>query len=108
MEAWKRISRVKVDVTIKVHVTLHVLYAIWLVIQAVSVLYPPISIANIFKNWVHGIDYKYITLLRASIISPSQLAIRFKILFLCLVGRERRGERRRVGSHARASSNTCS
>jgi hypothetical protein len=38
--------------------------------------------------------------LRASTISPSQLAIRIKILFPCLVGRERRGKRRRVGSQA--------
>jgi hypothetical protein len=46
--------------------------------------------------------------LRASTISPSQLAIRIKILFSCLVGKERRGKRRRIGSHARVSSNTCS
>jgi hypothetical protein len=46
--------------------------------------------------------------LRASTISPSQLAIRNKIVFLCLVGGERIGERREVGSHARASSSTCS
>jgi hypothetical protein len=45
---------------------------------------------------------------RASTISPSQLAIRIKVIFFCLVGGERRGERREVGSHARASSSTCS
>jgi hypothetical protein len=38
--------------------------SIWPVIQAASGLYPPTSIANIFGNWVHGIDYKYIILLR--------------------------------------------
>jgi hypothetical protein len=27
-------------------------------------LYPPTSIANVFGNWVHGIDYKYRILLR--------------------------------------------
>jgi hypothetical protein len=41
-------------------------------------------------------------------IRSSQLAIRNKIVFLCLVGGERIGERREVGSHARASSSTCS
>jgi hypothetical protein len=48
------------------------------------------------------------TLVRASTISPSQLAIRSKIIYSCLVGGERREERRRVGSHARASSSTYS
>jgi hypothetical protein len=37
---------------------------IWSVIQAASGLYPPTSIANIFGNWIHGIDNKYIILLR--------------------------------------------
>ena len=32
--------------------------------------------------------------LRASIIDPSQQAVRIKILYVCLVGGERRGERR--------------
>jgi hypothetical protein len=27
-------------------------------------LYTPTSIANIFRNWLHGIDYKYMILLR--------------------------------------------
>jgi hypothetical protein len=38
--------------------------SIWSVIQAASGLYPPTIIANVFENWVHGIDYKYIILLR--------------------------------------------
>jgi hypothetical protein len=38
--------------------------SIWSVIQAASGLYPPTSIANVFGNWVHGIDYKYRILLR--------------------------------------------
>jgi hypothetical protein len=46
--------------------------------------------------------------LRASTIRSSQQAIKIKVVYLCLVGGERRGERRRVGSHARASSSTCS
>jgi hypothetical protein len=46
--------------------------------------------------------------LRASTIELTQLAIRIKIVYLCLVGRERGGERRGVGSNARASSSTCS
>jgi hypothetical protein len=32
--------------------------SIWSVIQAASGLYPPTSIANVFENWVHGIDNK--------------------------------------------------
>jgi hypothetical protein len=38
--------------------------SIWSVIQAASGLYPPTSIANVFGNWLHGIDYKYRILLR--------------------------------------------
>jgi hypothetical protein len=41
------------------------------------------------------------THVRASTINPSQLAIRIKVIFSCLVGGERRGERREVDSHAR-------
>jgi hypothetical protein len=37
---------------------------IWLVIQTAWGLYPPTSIANVFRNWLHGIDSKYIILLR--------------------------------------------
>jgi hypothetical protein len=43
--------------------------SIWSVTQAASGLYPPISIANIFENWVHCIDYKYTTLLRVGAIT---------------------------------------
>ena len=32
---------------------------IWSVIQVGSNLYPPSSIANIFGNWLHGIDVKF-------------------------------------------------
>jgi hypothetical protein len=46
--------------------------------------------------------------LRASIIRFSQQAIRIKIVYLCLVGGERKGERRKVDSHARVNSSTCS
>jgi hypothetical protein len=46
--------------------------------------------------------------IRASIIESSQLAIKIKIVYLCLVGEERIGERKEVGSHARASYITCS
>jgi hypothetical protein len=38
--------------------------SIWLVIQVASGLYTPTSIANIFGNWLHDIDYKYMILLR--------------------------------------------
>jgi hypothetical protein len=47
-------------------------------------------------------------LLRVSIIELIQLAIRTKIVYLCLVGGDRGGERRGVDSNARASSSTCS
>jgi hypothetical protein len=29
-----------------------------------SGLYPPTSIANVFGNWIHGIDYKHMILLK--------------------------------------------
>jgi hypothetical protein len=38
--------------------------SIWSVIPAASGLYTPTSIANLFGNWLHGIDYKYRILLR--------------------------------------------
>jgi hypothetical protein len=38
--------------------------SIWSVIQVASGLYTPTSIANIFGNWLHGIDYKFLILLR--------------------------------------------
>jgi hypothetical protein len=38
--------------------------SIWSIIRAASGLYTPTSIANIFKNWILGIDYKYMILLR--------------------------------------------
>jgi hypothetical protein len=53
------------DETIK-HLFLKCNFAcsIWSVIQVASGLYPPTSIANVFGNWVHGIDYKFRILLR--------------------------------------------
>ena len=41
--------------------------------------------------------------MRASIIRSSQQAVRIKIIYLCLHGGERIGERMETGSHARAS-----
>jgi hypothetical protein len=38
--------------------------SIWSVIQVASGLYTPTSIANIFGNWLYGIDYKFLILLR--------------------------------------------
>jgi hypothetical protein len=46
--------------------------------------------------------------LRARTINSNQLAIRIKIIYFCLVGGERGGERIGVASHARAISSTCS
>jgi hypothetical protein len=53
------------DETIK-HLFFHCNFArsIWSIIQAASCLYQPTSTTNMFGNWVHGIDYKYRTLLR--------------------------------------------
>ena len=33
--------------------------SIWSAIQVPSNLYPPTSVANIFGNWLHGIDHKF-------------------------------------------------
>ena len=43
--------------------------SIWSVIQVASNLYPPSSVANIFGNWLHGIDHKYKILLRVGAIA---------------------------------------
>jgi hypothetical protein len=43
--------------------------SIWSVIQAASALYPPTSIANVFGNWIHGIDNKFKILLRVGAIA---------------------------------------
>jgi hypothetical protein len=32
---------------------------IWLVIQVASILFPPLSIINIFENWLNGIDRRF-------------------------------------------------
>jgi hypothetical protein len=53
-------------------------------------------------------NFKVLQPVRASTIRSNQQAIRIKVVYLCLVGGERRGERRRVGSHTRVSSSTCS
>jgi hypothetical protein len=58
------------DETIK-HLFFHCNFArsIWSVIQVASGLYTPTSIANIFENWLHGIDYKYMILLRVGAVA---------------------------------------
>jgi hypothetical protein len=66
-----------------------------------------IPTSTLMVNALHSL-LKCATALRASTIRSSQLAIRTKILYFGWVGGERRGERREVGSHARASSCTCS
>jgi hypothetical protein len=38
--------------------------SIWSLIQVASRLYPPTSVANIFGNWLHGIDLRFRTLIR--------------------------------------------
>ena len=42
--------------------------SIWSAIQIVSNLYPPKSVANIFDNWLHGIDNKYRTIIRVGVM----------------------------------------
>jgi hypothetical protein len=37
---------------------------IWSLIKVASSLYPPTSIANIFRNWLHGIDLRFRRLIR--------------------------------------------
>jgi hypothetical protein len=43
--------------------------SIWSIIQVASGLYPPRSVANIFGNWLHGIDSKFRILLRVGAIA---------------------------------------
>jgi hypothetical protein len=38
--------------------------SIWSLIQVASSMYSPTSVANIFGNWLHGIDLRFMTLLR--------------------------------------------
>jgi hypothetical protein len=53
------------DETIK-HLFFHCCFArsIWSIIQIGSSLYPPRSVANIFGNWLNGVDHKYKMLIR--------------------------------------------
>jgi hypothetical protein len=37
---------------------------IWPIIQVALGLYPPRSVVNIFRNWLHGIDLRFRTLIR--------------------------------------------
>jgi hypothetical protein len=37
----------------------HFARSIWSVIQVASTLFPPRSIANIFGNWLNGIDHRF-------------------------------------------------
>jgi hypothetical protein len=48
------------DETIK-HIFFQCRFArsVWSVIQVASTLYPPRSIANIFGNWLNGIDHRF-------------------------------------------------
>jgi hypothetical protein len=43
--------------------------SIWSIIQAASSLYPPTSVANVFGNWLHGTDLRFITLIRVGAIA---------------------------------------
>jgi hypothetical protein len=37
----------------------HFAKSIWSIIQVASSLYPSHSVANILRNWLHGIDHKF-------------------------------------------------
>ena len=43
--------------------------SIWSTVQVASNLYPPRSVANIFGNWLHGIDIKFRTIIRVGAIA---------------------------------------
>ena len=43
--------------------------SIWSAVQIASNLYQPKSVANVFGNWLHGIDKKYKTVIRVGAIA---------------------------------------
>ena len=55
----------------------HFIKSIWSMIQIVSTLYPPTSVANIFSNWLHWVDHRFNVLIRVG-----QLSIIFS-LWIC-------------------------
>jgi hypothetical protein len=67
------------DETIK-HIFFQCRFArsIWSIIQAASSLYPPTSVANVFGNWLHGIDHRFRMLIRVG-----ELAVIWS-LWLCI------------------------
>jgi hypothetical protein len=58
------------DVTIK-HIFFQCNFArsIWSMMQAALGLYSSTNVANIFRNWLYGIDHKYIIFLRMAAIA---------------------------------------
>jgi hypothetical protein len=38
--------------------------SIWSINQEASSMYPPTSVANIFRNWLHGVDLMFRTFIR--------------------------------------------
>src|SRR5664279_2284930 len=43
--------------------------SIWSIIQIGSTLYPPRSIANIFGNWMNGVDHRFKRLIRVAALA---------------------------------------
>jgi hypothetical protein len=43
--------------------------SIWSIIQVASSLYPPTSVANIFGNWLHGINLRFRMLIRVGVLA---------------------------------------
>jgi hypothetical protein len=43
--------------------------SIWSMIQVASDLYPPTSVAKISRNWLHGIDLRFRTLIRVGALA---------------------------------------
>jgi hypothetical protein len=53
------------------HLFFHCCFArsIWSLIQVASTLYPATSVANIFGNWLHGIDIRFRMLIRVGALA---------------------------------------
>jgi hypothetical protein len=43
--------------------------SIWSIIKAASSMYPRTSVANVYENWLHGIDLRFRTLIRVGALA---------------------------------------
>jgi hypothetical protein len=44
-------------------------WSVWSLLQTASTLYPPTSVANIFRNWLHGIYFRFRVLIRVWVLA---------------------------------------